>query len=246
VFAPLKLAYRERVERLEREGVNTIDKEHFTSLYSPARETAFTSKNIKVDFAASGLVPFHLDRVLRDISKPLAELIISKVDEVKVGPRSTDEILRTPVTPVSAETLRSLQNLIIKQDARALDETSKQSLQRHVQKLANATQMSLAKGALQQDQIRFLITINDEAKVRRSTKSVVLGKAKVMSYEDLVAKRAKREAKEQDKAKGKRKRGRKRKSSEEANAPEPARMSEAQVEEDEIAPEPWRAPVARM
>jgi len=246
VFAPLKSAYRERVERLERGGVNTIGKEHFTSLYSPARETAFTSKNIKAGFAASGLVPFHPDRVLRDIPKPPAELTIPKADEVKVGPRPTDEILRTPVTPVSAEALRSLQNLIIKQDARALDETSKQSLQRHVQKLANATQMSLAKGALQQDQIRFLITINDEAKVRRSTKSVVLGKAKVMSYEDLVAKRAEREAKEQDKAKGKRKRGRKRKSPEEAGAPEPARMSEAQVEEDEIAPEPWRAPVARM
>jgi len=91
-----------------------------------------------------------------------------------------------------------------------------------------------------------LITINDEAKVRRSIKSVVLGKAKVMSYEDLVAKRAKREAKEQDKAKGKRKRGRKRKSPEEAGALEPARMSEAQVEEDEIAPEPWRVSMARM
>ena len=79
---------------------------------------------------------------------------------------------------------------------------------------------------------------------------MVLGKAKVMSYEDLVAKRAEREAKEQNKAKGKRKRGRKRKSPEEAGAPEPkakvARMSEAQVEEDEIVPEPWRAPAARM
>jgi hypothetical protein len=188
VFAPLKSAYRERVERLEREGVNTIDKEHFTSLYSPARETAFTSKNIKVDFAASGLVPFNPNRVLRDISKPPAKLIISKVDEVKVGPRSQDEILQTPMTPMSIEALISLQNLIIKQDAHALDEASKQSLQRHVQKLANATQMSLAKGVFQQDQIRFLITINDEIKVRRSTKSMVLGKAKVMSYEDLIAK----------------------------------------------------------
>lgn len=133
-----------------------------------------------------------------------------------MGPRPQDKILQTPVTPVSAEALISLQNLIIEQDAHALDETSKQSLQRHVQKLANATQMSLAKGALQQDQIRFLITIDNEAKVRRSTESVVLGKAKVISYNDLVAKRAEREAKEQNKAKGKRKRGRKRKSPEEA------------------------------
>jgi len=252
VFAPLKSAYREQVERLERGGVNTIRKEHFTSLYSPARETAFTPKNIKAGFAASGLVPFNPDRVLRVIPKPLVELTIPKANEMMVGPRAPDEILQTPVTPVSAEALISLQNQIIKQDAYALDETTKQSLQRHVQKLTNATQMSFAKGALQQDQIRFLTTINDEAKVRRSTKPVVLGKAKVMSYEDLLAKRAEREAKEQDKAKGKRKwkRGRKRKSPEEAGALEPkakvARISEAKVEEDRITPEPWRAPVARM
>lgn len=112
--------------------------------------------------------------------------------------------------------------------------------------------MSFTKGTLQQDQIRFLITINDEAKVRWSTKLGVLGKVKVMSYKDLVAKRAKRKAKEQDKAKGKgkRKRGQKRKSPEEAGTLEPkakvARISEAQVEEDGITPEPWRAPVARM
>jgi hypothetical protein len=39
VFAPLKAAYREQVERLERGGVNIIGKERFTSLFSPARVT---------------------------------------------------------------------------------------------------------------------------------------------------------------------------------------------------------------
>jgi hypothetical protein len=59
VFAPLKVAYREQVERLERGGINTTGKEHFTSLFSPARERAFTYKNIKAGFAASGLFPFN-------------------------------------------------------------------------------------------------------------------------------------------------------------------------------------------
>jgi len=126
--------------------------------------------------------------------------------------------------------------------------------------------MFLVKDALQEDQIQFLNTINNEAKVRRSTKSLVLGKAKVMSYKDLEEARAKRADKEATKeAKGKGKRGRKRKSAAlEADAPEPnakvVRMSEAPaparasvvqmsgtpVAEDEIVPEPWRAPVARM
>ena len=70
--------------------------------------------------------------------------------------------------------------------------------------------------------------MNNKAKVRRSTKSVVVGKAKVMSYEDIEEARAKRAAKEEATA-GKGKRGRKRKSSAlEADAPE------------------QRAPVARM
>ena len=63
-----------------------------------------------------------------------------------------------------------------------------------------------------------------------------------MSYKDLIAKRAEREAKEQSKAKGGKKRDRKRKSPEEAGTLEPkakaARTSEAPTEEHEIAPKP--------
>ena len=136
----------------------------------------------------------------------------------------------------------SLHNLI-KQDAHALDETSKQLLQRHLQKLANAAQTSFAEHALLQDQNRFSTRMNNEAKVRRSTKSVVLGKAKVMSYEDIEEARAKRAAKEQAAA-GKGKRGRKRKSpAEEAGAPESAKAKVARMGE---ASEPAKAPVARM
>jgi hypothetical protein len=134
---------------------------------------------------------------------------------------------------------------LIKQAACAEDEMSKQRLQRqHIQKFANDAQTCFAECALQREQIHFLRKVNNEAKVRRSTKSLVLGKAKVMSYEDLEEARAKRAAKDAAKAKGKGKRGRKRKSpapETETDAPEPkakvARMSEA--------PEP-KAPVARV
>jgi hypothetical protein len=90
-----------------------------------------------------------------------------------------------------------------------------------------------------------------------------------MSYEELEkakveraaketakeAKKAKREAKKaakeaEEATPGKNTRGRKRKSSAEADAPEPkakvARKSGTQFAEDETAPTPWRAPVARM
>jgi hypothetical protein len=268
VFAPLKAAYREQAERLERGGVNTIGKEHFTSLYSPAREKAFTSKNIIAGFAASGLFPFNPDRVLRSMPKPLADLTIPKADEVNVETCHQNEVPLTPVTPVSAGDLVSLRNLIIEQDAGALDEINKRNLQRHLHKLAKAAQLSFAKGALQQNHIRFLLTVNNEAKVRRSTKSLVLGKAKVMGYEELMEAREKRAEKDAaQEAKGKGKRGRKRTSAVlEADATEPntktMRITEELVPEPAITPAttstvtavvgiepasaPWRAPVARM
>jgi hypothetical protein len=61
-----------------------ISKEHFTSLYSPARKIAFTLKNIKASFAASSLFLFNPDRVLRSMPAPLAELAIPRANEVKV------------------------------------------------------------------------------------------------------------------------------------------------------------------
>ena len=69
--------------------------------------------------------------------------------------------------------------------------------------------MSFAEVALLQDQKQSLITIANESKVRCLTKSIVVGKAKVMSYKDIVKAQADRAAK--DVMKGKGKRGRKRK-----------------------------------
>jgi len=263
VFAPLKAAYRDQVERLERGGVGTIGKQHFTYLYRPER--ALTQRNILAGWKASGLYPFNPDKVLTDIPKPVTEstIPILKACEIDLCPQG--EVLQTPVT---SEALTSLYNLI-KQDAYAEDEMSKQRQQRHIQKFANAAQTCFAERALQREQIHFLRKVNNEAKVRRSTKSLILGKAKVMSYEDLEEARAKRAAKDTARAKGKGKRGRKPKSATpeaekatvgngkrgrkrkspapEADALEPkakvARMSEA----PELARVPGQvSPVARM
>jgi hypothetical protein len=55
--------------------------------------------------------------------------------------------------------------------------------------------------------------MNDEAKTRRKTKSKILRKARVMTWEDIKVAQAKRDEKDAAKeAKGKRKRGRKSKS----------------------------------
>ncbi|PVI07434.1 hypothetical protein DM02DRAFT_326698 [Periconia macrospinosa] len=77
--------------------------------------------------------------------------------------------------------------------------------------------MSFAKGILQQHYIQFLMKINNEAKVGRSTRLVVLGTAVVMGHEELKAAWAKRDKQDAAKeAKGKAKRGWKRKNALEA------------------------------
>ncbi|KAF2740961.1 hypothetical protein EJ04DRAFT_423289, partial [Polyplosphaeria fusca] len=211
-------------------------------------------RNIKAGFAASGLVPFNPDRVLRDILKPPSALTIPRVDGANAEPCLQAKVLQTPVTPatpVSAGALTSLQDYIVNEHARSLDDRSKQNFERHIQKLVKATQICLTNSALQQDQIRFLIRINNEAKVRRSARRDILakGEGKVMSFEDLEAVRAARAAKGQAKAEGKGKRGRKRKTQADAEAmkssTKAARTGDIQPE-DEIELESWRAPVARM
>ena len=114
VIASLKVAYHEQVDQLERGGVNKISKQHFTSLFSPAREKAFTLKNIKAGLAVNSLFLFNLDKVLRSILKPPADLNILKANEVNVRSCPQDTVLQTPVTPVLAEGFMLLQNLIIK------------------------------------------------------------------------------------------------------------------------------------
>lgn len=174
------------------------------------------------------------------------------------GPQ--DQVPPTPTTPVSVEAVAALHNLI-KQDTHGLDETSRKRLQKHVQKLTNATQLSFSERVILQEHNRFVTEINNEAKPRRAAKSDILGTARVMSCEDLVMareeraekeavkeakkaeKQAKKAAQETDKAAGKGKRGRKRKSAGDAQEPEAKvpRMSDAQ----EAGPSQRSAPVPR-
>lgn len=197
VFAPLKDAYRDEVERLERGCVGKIGKEHFIYLYSPARERAFTSRNIRAGWARAGLFPFNPERVLSNVPQPATVSIDAGVDQANVtfGTSSRRTPLQSPVTPTSIEAVVALQDLI-KQDAEMLEESSRQRLKRHLQKLTNATQLSFAERALLGEHNKFLAKINNEAKVRRATRATKFGTARVMSYEDIEKARAERTAQE--------------------------------------------------
>ena len=215
----------------------------------------------------SGLFPFNPDRVLADTPQPPTILTCPKVDEVREGHSPQYEALPTPATPKSAESLTLLLNMIKQVPDNGT--TSRQHKERLQQKVTAAAQTFLATNALLEERNHFLTNINDEGKVRRSSKSEIIGKARVMSYEDLekaraeramkeAAKEAKRVAKEAKEgaekvqkvtAASKRKDVQKRKSTEEARALESdariTRMCGVQLEND-TPPKQWRAPVAQM
>ncbi|KAK0855717.1 hypothetical protein LTR87_017943, partial [Friedmanniomyces endolithicus] len=227
-------------------------------------ERAFTKRNILAGWSKAGLLPFNPDRVLKDLPMPVDES--SKVDQGMIRPSPLETSLPMPVTPVttvSAEAFMSLHNMIINHDARSLDRSSKQALDRHVQKLAKGAATSFAMGALLQDQVTFLLRFNNEARVRRATASTVLGKGngKVMSYEDLKEARAKRAEKDATKV-GRQRIASTRKRRNPVSAEQqlevartgeatdgmrtPVQTSDAQILGLGHTPEPWRPPVARM
>jgi hypothetical protein len=241
-FAPLKTAYRDQVERLNRGGIDIVGKEHFTYLYSPARDTALTKRNIRAGWAATGLYPFNPERVLKYIPRRPVEVV---VPEATIASTSTADIVlqtpTTPVTPVIAEALTSLHN-VIKQDTNVPDETKGR-----IQKLANAAQISFAEQALLKDRNRFLFKINNEAKARRSTRPIVLGKAKVMSFEDLEEAKVRRAEKDKAAAqKGQRGRKRKEPASEAPSPSNKVARTGGMLAPDNSPATSWRIRVAKM
>jgi hypothetical protein len=132
--------------------------------------------------------PSSPERVLRDVPKLVPE--VGSI-EPEAEATSADLLSEVPRTPITTEALTSLHDLIVR-DTHALDATNKDHLQKRIQKLASVAKVSFAAQALLEDRDQFLLEINRKARVRWSTKSLVLGKAKVMSFEDLEEARAKR------------------------------------------------------
>jgi hypothetical protein len=189
VFGPLKTAYREQVERLFRGGADTIGKQHFTLLYSQAREAAMTPRNIRAGWSKAGLFPLNPDRVLRVLAKPPDEA--GQSSSQAHAPSQADLPHMTPKTPTSVSGLNVMRQKL-DEILGAIDEHESRL---HIQKIVNAAKQSLTGCALLQEENQALIIQNREKKIRKSTKATKVGTAKIMSYEDIVQAKAKRDEK---------------------------------------------------
>lgn len=93
--------------------------------------------------AKAGCTRLNQQKVLKDLVKPPADVPAPEAsgEPTLSSGSSQDETPRisaapiTPVTPVTAEAFLTLHDFILESDAHALEETGKQSIQRHLQKL---------------------------------------------------------------------------------------------------------------
>ncbi|PIA99514.1 hypothetical protein CB0940_02607 [Cercospora beticola] len=188
VFGLLKTAYREQVECLYRGGATTIGKQHFTSLYSKARQTAFTSRNIRSSWAKAGLFPFQPGRVLDEIQPAEAVPCETEAQQSVQVSEAADQTLRTPTTVTSFHNVR-------RQLESKLDRQDEQS-RAYLRKITNAAEKVYADRALLFDENRLLFEQNNEKSMRGSTRATIVGRAKVMSYDDIVEAQRRRSEKE--------------------------------------------------
>jgi hypothetical protein len=71
-FGPLKKVYSSQIENKIRLSINYITKEEFLPAFFTAYQQVMTAENITSGFKATGLIPFHPERVLDKLG-PIVE-----------------------------------------------------------------------------------------------------------------------------------------------------------------------------
>jgi hypothetical protein len=233
VFSPLKTAYREQVDLLYRGGAETVNKAHFTLLYSRARDIALTSRNIRSGWSKTGLFPFNPRKVLdgmQEVPVNPATTGVASTVTLPLQPSLSPTSLKTPTNLVSLATLQS-----------KLTERSVhcESVDLYLQKFINAAQRAFAERELLRQENDTLVQQNNEKNTRKHIKERKIGDAKVMTFEDIVEAR---KAWERTEAERERKRAEKEaKAIEKEKANAEKQMKKVEKEKAKIAREKERA-----
>jgi hypothetical protein len=228
VFGPLKMAYREEVEKLYRGGSDAIGKQHFTLLYDRARQKAFSQRNILSGWSKAGLRPFNPQKILDGIQKP----VVNSSSTTLTAPKTIHDVkeAQLPDTPVTADALSALRRRI--ENTVAKTESMKPDEKLCIDKLMNAAENAFAERSILLDENLLLFQQNNERAVRVSTKATIIGNARVMKYEDIVKEQ---EARDEKELKPKAPRGRPRLKRDQQNSPKPEPKRKRRTSEREEA-----------
>jgi hypothetical protein len=95
------------VDLLYRGGAETVNKAHFTKLYSQARSLAMTSRNIRSGWSKTGLYPFNPAKVLDDMQEvPASPTSAPVMRGVPLQPLLPLTSVKTPTNTVSLAALQ--------------------------------------------------------------------------------------------------------------------------------------------
>jgi hypothetical protein len=230
VFSPLKTAYREQVDMLYRGGAETVNKAHFTMLYSRARDAAMTSRNIRSGWSKAGLSPFNPRKVLDDMQ----ETPDSPAPAVAPATIPFQQSLSSPTslrTPTDMVSFAALQRKLEEQPLCA------SAAHPYVQKLLNAAERTFAERELLKVRNENLMQQNNEKKARKHVKERKIGDAKVMSFDDILEAKRLRECAEAEETRKKIEREEKKAEKERQKALKEQVKAEKEKEKAEMARE---------
>ena len=175
-FAPLKHYYGQKIQEMAQNGIHTVDKMDFLSIYTKIHHCAFSEANILSGFGAAGLVPFNPERVL-------AKLNIKK--------------FKTPTPPSSSSSNQSFYlgktpaNLYeLEKQKQQIQDLQHQSLSHGVVaeqmlgKIIKGAEMAMQNSILLQHQVHQLYMSNENQKEKKKkTRAFIQDGGSLTGYE---------------------------------------------------------------
>jgi len=119
--------------------------------------------------------PFNPERVLQTVQAPPTEALRKTSMTQHLGTEATPK--RIPTTAVSVKAMRA--------EAEKLVATSDDDCKLCLQKFASTAAKAFAAREKVLDENRFLLVQNKKKKTRSTVKRMVMGKGRIMSYEDI-------------------------------------------------------------
>ena len=156
-FGPLKHYYGQKIREMAQNGIHTIDKIDFLSIYSKVYANTFSKTNIQSGFGAAGLIPLKPERVLAKLH------------------------IKTPTPPSSSGSNQSFYlgktpaNLYqLNQQKKQIQELQKHSLssiaaEQMLEKVIKGAEMAMQNSVLLQQELHQLHTSNEYQKKKKKT-----------------------------------------------------------------------------
>ncbi len=178
-FGPLKKYYRDEVERLCQGGANKIQKRTFIDIYNYARTKALTMSNIDGGWRKTGLYPFDPEQVLSQV-------------------RTRPQTLPNASTANSTSTTDQ-NNILTLQTTRAVHQHVSRLLEsstslntpavKRIKTLGHAAERAIAQNVLLTAENARLLAQNQERSRRKATRNHQLGRARLMTFDDIATAR---------------------------------------------------------